>query len=51
MIKAGAAKTADIMIPQDEKFQRFKKIVEIYTTVSAQANENLNYNMVMFSKE
>ena len=51
MIKAGAAKTADIMIPQDEKFQRFKKIFEIYTTVSAQANENLNYNMAMFSKE
>lgn len=29
MIKAGAAKTADIMIPQDHKFARFRKFVEI----------------------
>lgn len=51
MIKAGAAKTADIMIPQNQKLMRFKKLVEIHSTVSTQASENLNYNMTMFSKE
>lgn len=51
MIKAGAAKTADIMIPQNEKFLRFKKFFEIYTTVSNKASEDLNYNMTMFCKE
>ena len=29
MIKTGAAKTADIMIPSDQKFSRFRKFVEI----------------------
>jgi hypothetical protein len=33
-MKAGAAKTADIMIPRDQTFDRLKKFLEIQTTVS-----------------
>jgi hypothetical protein len=33
-MKAGAAKTADIMLPKQETFLRFKKFIEIQTTVS-----------------
>lgn len=50
-MKAGAHKTADIMIPRDEKYLRFKNMIDIYTTVSKQALDNLNYNMAMFAKE
>lgn len=51
MMKAGAAKTADIMIPQEQKMFRARKFIEIHTTVSVQASQNLNYNMTMFAKE
>ena len=51
MIKTGAAKTADIMIPKDQRYLRFKKFIEIQTTVSNKALEDLNYNMTMFCKE
>ena len=50
-MKAGAHKTLDIMIPREQKYLRFKNLVNIYTTVSKQSLDNLNYNMAMFSKE
>jgi hypothetical protein len=34
MMKTGAAKTADIMIPKNKTFDRLKKFWEIQTTVS-----------------
>jgi|TARA_B110000285_G_C14534522_1_gene342227 hypothetical protein len=51
MIKTGAAKIADIKIPEEQSYNRLKQLVSIKTTVSTKASENLNYYMTMFSKE
>ena len=51
MMKAGAHKTMDVMIPQNQKYTRVKNFIDIYTTVSKEASNNLNYNMAMFAKE
>ena len=34
MMKTGAAKTSDILIPKKNKCQRYKSFIEIQTTVS-----------------
>jgi len=39
------------MIPRDQTYVRLKNFIDIQTTVSKQASDNLNYNMTMFSKE
>lgn len=51
MMKAGAGKFADIMIPKNDRITRIKKFIEIQTAVSQEANENLQYNLTMFEKE
>ena len=51
IVKNGAAKTADIMIPSDQKFTRLRKFIEIQWSLSKEAQDNLNYNLTMFCKE
>jgi len=51
MMKAGATKTTDIMIPQNENMTRLKNFFNVYSMVSKEAGDNLNYNMAMFVKE
>lgn len=51
MFKAGATKTADILIPRDQKLNRFIQFVKIQSNISADARINFRYNITMFSKE
>lgn len=51
MAKAGAAKLADILIPQNEKFLRFRRFLEIQFYLDSDAVNALNYGMTMFTRE
>ena len=51
MMKAGAQKTSDTLIPKEHTFRRFKNFVNIQTSVTKEASENLNYYMTTFQRE